>query len=382
MDQLSVDATGDHALQYRAIVNARLGRKKEALDDLALLQKGTSTESTTLYTAAVVAADLDEGQDAAFGQLEAALKGRPGDPGLAYAAARAYSLASRLLDRPGRSGGRTQAEGAIQLLRAAIDNGYSNFDHIQEDSDLDPIRGSPAFVELIEAGQSDRRHDAVWIADVRFERAACYGLDPEAHLRRCCELAADGYRPVALSGSRANRDGPSLMASVWHRPLVSESARDELAERQARVAVALVRLGHPGDVWRLLRDSADPRLRTFIVNWLCPLVPTRKRSLPHSTGWIAAGAGLPTADRESPERPGAEFSRAPIASLPTALAESPSAADRDLPDSPLVQFSRAPIASLPNSQGAGLPIARRRRAGLPTPPRSTHRTVFRPSGKP
>ena len=30
----------------------------------------------------------------------------------------------------------------------------------------------------------------------------CYGLDPEAHLRRCRELAADGYRPVSLSGSR------------------------------------------------------------------------------------------------------------------------------------------------------------------------------------
>ncbi len=116
VDQLSVDATGDHALQYRAIVNARLGRKKEALDDLALLQKGTSTESTTLYTAAVVAADLDEGQDAAFGQLEAALKGRPGDPGLAYAAARAYSLASRCL---------TGRAGPVGGLRPSARSSYS-----------------------------------------------------------------------------------------------------------------------------------------------------------------------------------------------------------------------------------------------------------------
>ena len=273
VDQLFVDATGDNAsaLQYRAIVNARLGRKKEALEDLALLQKGAATESTKLYTAAVVAADMGEGQDEAFGRLEAALKGRPGDPGLAYDAACGYSLASRALDRPGRAGGRSQAERAIQLLRAAIDNGYSNFDHIQEDSDLDPIRGLPAFGEVIAAGQSDRRHAAVWIADARFERAACYGLDPEAHLRRCRELAADGYRPVSLSGSRATPDGPTVMASVWHRPVVSESAKDELAERQARAAVALVRLGHPGDVWPLLRHSADPRLRSFIVNWLHPL---------------------------------------------------------------------------------------------------------------
>ena len=139
-------------LQYRAIVNARLGRKKEALDDLALLQKGAATESTKLYTAAVVAAELGEGQDEAFGRLEAALKGRPGDPGLAYDAACGYALASRALDRPGRAGGRSQAERAIQLLRAAIDNGYSDYDHIQEDSDLDPIRGLPAFGELIDGG--------------------------------------------------------------------------------------------------------------------------------------------------------------------------------------------------------------------------------------
>jgi len=268
VDQLFVDAAGGNALQYRAIVNARLGRKKEALDDLALLQKGAAAESIKLYTATVVAADLGDGQDEAFGRLEAALKARPGDSGLAYDAACGYSLASQALDRPGRAGGRSQAERAIQLLRAAIDNGYSDFDHIQEDADLDPIRGLPAFGALIAAGQSDRRHAAVWIADARFERAACYGLDPEAHLRRCRELAADGYRPVSLSGSRATPDGPAVMASVWHRPLVGESAKDELAERQARAAVALVRLGHPGDVWPLLRHSADPRLRSSIVNGL------------------------------------------------------------------------------------------------------------------
>ena len=48
----------------------------------------------------------------------------------------------------------------------------------------------------------------------------------------------------------------------------SEQAKDERAERQARAAVALVRLGHADEIWPLLRHSADPRLRSFIVNWL------------------------------------------------------------------------------------------------------------------
>jgi eukaryotic-like serine/threonine-protein kinase len=51
----------------------------------------------------------------------------------------------------------------------------------------------------------------------------------------------------------------------------SEQTKDERAERQARAVVALVRLGHAGEIWPLLKHSADPRLRSFIVNWLNPL---------------------------------------------------------------------------------------------------------------
>ena len=51
----------------------------------------------------------------------------------------------------------------------------------------------------------------------------------------------------------------------------SEMVKDRLAERQARAAVALVRMGKAEEVWPLLRHSADPRLRSFIVNWLNPL---------------------------------------------------------------------------------------------------------------
>ena len=51
----------------------------------------------------------------------------------------------------------------------------------------------------------------------------------------------------------------------------SEMVKDRLAERQARAAVALLRMGKAGEIMPLLRHSADPRLRSFIVNWLSPL---------------------------------------------------------------------------------------------------------------
>ena len=51
----------------------------------------------------------------------------------------------------------------------------------------------------------------------------------------------------------------------------SERVRDRQAERQARAAVALLRMGKVGEITPLLRHSADPRLRSFIINWLSPL---------------------------------------------------------------------------------------------------------------
>src|SRR5262249_21184902 len=139
------------------------------------------------------------------------------------------------------------------------------------DPDLDPVRDDPAFVEVIKAGYPERRYAAVWTTDPAIEAVAVSGLDPAAHLRRCRDLVVQGYRPVSLSVARTTPEGPAVSASVWHRPVVAEEAKDRLAERQARAAVALIRLDRAESVWPLLRHSADPRLRSFIVNWLNPL---------------------------------------------------------------------------------------------------------------
>jgi formylglycine-generating enzyme required for sulfatase activity len=51
----------------------------------------------------------------------------------------------------------------------------------------------------------------------------------------------------------------------------SERIKDRLAERQARAAITLLRMGKVGEIIPLLRHNPDPRLRSFIVNWLQPL---------------------------------------------------------------------------------------------------------------
>ena len=53
--------------------------------------------------------------------------------------------------------------------------------------------------------------------------------------------------------------------------MVLEEEKDRLARRQARAAVALIRMGRGAEAWPLLRQSPDPRVRSFILNGLEPL---------------------------------------------------------------------------------------------------------------
>jgi formylglycine-generating enzyme required for sulfatase activity len=111
---------------------------------------------------------------------------------------------------------------------------------------------------------------AVFLDSATHVSKEIHGLDPAAHLARCRELAAHGYRPAALTAliTGGNR---TLTGSVWHRPVVPEEAKDALAKRQAQAAVALLQLGAAEKVWPLLEHSPDPRLRSFLIHRLAPL---------------------------------------------------------------------------------------------------------------
>ena len=94
------------------------------------------------------------------------------------------------------------------MLREAVKNDDADFGKMDEDADLDPIRDDPAFAEIMKAGHPDRRYAAVWSSDASFEAIPIYGLDPAAHLQKCRELIAQGYRPVSWSVARTTPEGP------------------------------------------------------------------------------------------------------------------------------------------------------------------------------
>jgi formylglycine-generating enzyme required for sulfatase activity len=260
------------AKQYRIIALARLSRKQDALRELAKFQKEEVSDGMKFFLAAVVAAEVGDGVDKALEALDAAIKKQPEDADLRYDAARAFSLASRAVSPSNKAKGRQLADRSIQLLREAVKNEDADFGKMDEDADLDPIRDDPTFAEIMKVGHPERRYAAVWGSDAaNFEAIALYGHDSTVHLQKCRELITQGYRPASLSAARTPPGESLVTSSAWHRPTVQEDVKDRLAERQGRAAIALFRTGRTAEVIPLLCHSADPRLRTFIVNWLKPL---------------------------------------------------------------------------------------------------------------
>src|SRR5208337_3791819 len=219
------------AYQSRALAHTRLGHKDEALADLAQFQKGDSTESSRLYLAVVVAAELGEGTDQAFEKLDAALQKQPQDAGLHYDAACAYALASQPLSKKDPAKGR--------------DRGASHPPAPHGDPErllrLQPHAGGLRPRSSARTPGVCRDHEGRAPGPLLRRRlggrfpvrgeSPLFGLDTTAQLQQCRELVAQGYRMVALSVARTSPGGLPITASVWHRPVITEETKDQLAQR-------------------------------------------------------------------------------------------------------------------------------------------------------
>ena len=106
----------------------------------------------------------------------------------------------------------------------------------------------------------------VWHSNAAREAVETHGLATGAHLERCRELAAQGYRPAALSVALVS--GKTLTASVWHRPNPKQDERERLARRQATGAATLLTMNAPTDALLLFRQRPDPEARSQFV-WRC-----------------------------------------------------------------------------------------------------------------
>jgi predicted Zn-dependent protease len=89
-------------LEYRAIARARLERAKDARDDLQTIRTKYVPDHSWLFVQAAVAAELNEDPDTHIAALDAALQRDTGNVEMRYSAARAFALASRVVNRHDR----------------------------------------------------------------------------------------------------------------------------------------------------------------------------------------------------------------------------------------------------------------------------------------
>jgi serine/threonine protein kinase/formylglycine-generating enzyme required for sulfatase activity len=257
-----------YAYRYRALVQGHRGKAAEARKDLLEYQKRVNSHYAALIAEALVAVLLGE-DDKSLAELETALTQNPWEPSFLYNAACAYATASGAVKDAAKA--RRYADRAVALLKDAVAQGYDNYDLMSDDSDLDAVRSHPGFAAVLALGHLEQQYAAVWRNSATREAQEVHGLDPEKHLERCRQLAAQGYRPVALSVSQTREGQPLVTASVWHRPIIAVTAQETLARRQAQAAVALVQLGRAERVWPLLQLTSDPRLRNYLIHLFNPL---------------------------------------------------------------------------------------------------------------
>jgi formylglycine-generating enzyme required for sulfatase activity len=141
---------------------------------------------------------------------------------------------------------------------------------------LRPVRGKLT-APLAEIFRDKQRSETVHslATDILADYA---GDQPEILAELLMEADSKAFATLfPVAEQQSSKAIPTLRAEIGpgrttgEKPADSEPLKDRRAERQARAAVALVRLGHADEVWPLLRHGVDPRLRSFLINWLNPL---------------------------------------------------------------------------------------------------------------
>src|SRR5262249_16209601 len=135
-------------------------------------------------------------------------------------------------------------------------------------------------VQVSEAGPTpstnpDRHYTTIYHENLVCTSTEIHGFDPVEHLARCRPLIAQGYRAASMSVAEMG-NGQLVSASVWHRAVVPEDAKEKLAKRQANAAAVLLKMGKPEKVWPLLKHSPDPRTRTYLIHRFGPLAVDAK----------------------------------------------------------------------------------------------------------
>ena len=92
--------------------------------------------------------------------------------------------------------------------------------------------------------------------------------------------------------TRLGPDPPRLLEAELDVPAKADPTDPEserTAQRKARAAVALLRLGRPEKVWPLFAKARDGRIRSYLIHWSRPLGVDRQVVIQHCKEEIDVG---------------------------------------------------------------------------------------------
>jgi formylglycine-generating enzyme required for sulfatase activity len=117
----------------------------------------------------------------------------------------------------------------------------------------------------VQADEAEYLYDRLLDAELEFGQLQ----DPKPNVVR---VILDSAAKHPAQGEHRERILLRLGAEVGAspQPNAKEDVKEKVAKRQAKAAVALLRMGQPEKVWRLLKHSADPRVRSYLIHLLGP----------------------------------------------------------------------------------------------------------------
>jgi formylglycine-generating enzyme required for sulfatase activity len=123
-------------------------------------------------------------------------------------------------------------------------------------------------------GTSDRREvERAMAMDVLIDYAA-----DQAPVLADAVMNADARQfatLLPLLQARGEQGLPALIGEIDRKLPAevpsSDERREQLAKRQANAAAALLKMKHPARAWAVLKHSADPRARSYLIHRLSPL---------------------------------------------------------------------------------------------------------------
>ncbi len=169
---------------------------------------------------------------------------------------------------------------AIEVLEQLVAAGYSDGSQLINDIDLVSLHDQPRFLETVNrlAPFTPQPIAGIWSVDTEIEtqvlpvESPSKGrgwIDPE----QVSKYIAEGWRPTAIavndwSDSPVSNPAP-YAAMVLTRPLIPDDAKEALAKRQARCAVALYQMGEKDRIWKLFKAmQPDARVRSYFQAYL------------------------------------------------------------------------------------------------------------------